>query len=302
MADSNQSLSATTAGSTGGYVLVLIGALCFAGNNAFAVVSYEGGANPLTLITVRMAAALVALALFLRLTGTPIPLPPRERNSALALGILNGAMAFCLISSFDHVAIALAILVFYLYPMLTGIGAWLLGQERLGRGLVVGLIGGFAGLVLALEVRGDVSGAFGTGVGLALAAALLMACVALYGVRVMRTSNTRSVIFHMHVSAVTLFAVASLVYGDWAMPSTTRGWIGFAANAACYTVAIVAFFTGMARIGAVRSSLLMNLEPVASIGFGFLLLGQVLDARQLAGAALVILSVTAVKWLGGARH
>jgi drug/metabolite transporter (DMT)-like permease len=302
MATSRESLAQIAGGAAGGYALVLLGALGFAGNNAFAVMSYEGGANPLTLITVRMAAALVALALFLRLTGTPMRLAARERNSAFTLGVLNGAMAFCLISSFDHVAIALAILVFYLYPMLTGIGAWLLGQERLGRGLVFGLVGGFAGLALALDVRGGTLAAAGIGAGFALAAALLMAGVALYGVRVMRAANSRSVIFHMHVSAVTLFAVASLAYGDWAMPTGSRGWLGFAANAACYTVAIVAFFTGMARIGAVRSSLLMNLEPVASIGFGFLLLGQVLDARQLAGAALVILSVTAVKWLGATRH
>lgn len=44
-----------------------------------------------------------------------------------------------------------------------------------------------------------------------------------------------------------------------------------------------------------RSSLVMNLEPVASILFGFLLLGQILTPIQLSGAAIVIAAVVAVK-------
>ena len=45
-----------------GYIVVIVSALAFAGNNVFAVLSYEGGTTPLTLITFRMALTLVALA------------------------------------------------------------------------------------------------------------------------------------------------------------------------------------------------------------------------------------------------
>ena len=45
----------------------------------------------------------------------------------------------------------------------------------------------------------------------------------------------------------------------------------------------------------------MNLEPIASIALGFILLGQVLSPQQLLGAAVVIGAVTAVKWLGTAK-
>ena len=39
----------------------------------------------------------------------------------------------------------------------------------------------------------------------------------------------------------------------------------------------------------------MNLEPVASMTFGFLILGQTLSALQLFGAALVILAVLSLR-------
>jgi len=279
-----------------GYIVVVVSALAFAGNNAFAVLSYEAGTTPLTLITGRMLFTLLALAVIMKLSGLTIPLPKKERYAALGLGVLNGTMAFCLMSAFDHVAVGLAILVFYLYPVLTGVGAWATGQEKLNTGLVVGLAGGFAGLALALEITGDSANAIG--VGLAAIASVLMAATALLSARVLKTDNARSVTLHMHISAATLFLIVSLIVGDLSLPQTTRGWAGYIGVPLFYTLAVATFFAGIAHIGAVRASLVMNLEPVASIALGFVLLGQVLTPRQLLGAAIVIGAVTAIKWLG----
>mgnify|MGYP001224669890 CR=1 FL=1 len=188
-----------------GFIIVIVGALAFAGNNVFAVMSYEGGATPLTLITARMIFTLVALTLIMKFSSTAIPLPPRERKAALGLGLLNGTMAFCLMSAFDHVAVGLAILVFYLYPVFTGLGAWLTGQEKLNAGLIVGLVGGFLGLALALEITGQSANAIG--VGLAGFASVLMAATALLSARVLKTDNARSITLHMHISASILFII-----------------------------------------------------------------------------------------------
>jgi drug/metabolite transporter (DMT)-like permease len=282
-----------------GYIIVIVAALAFAGNNAFAVLSYDGGATPLTLITVRMIFTLMALAVLMKIAGIAIPLPRRERNAAFALGILNGTMAFCLMSAFDHIDVGLAILVFYLYPVLTGIGAWVTRQETLNRGVVIGLVGSFAGLALALEITGEVGNLLG--IALAGAAALLMTGVILLSARVLKTDNVRSVTLHMHVSASLFFVAISLIAGEFSLPQTSMGWVGFAAVPVFYTIAVASFFAGIARIGGVRTSLVMNLEPVASIALGFIVLSQVLSGRQLVGAAIVIAAVTAVKWLGGKK-
>ena len=279
-----------------GYIIVIISALAFAGNNAFAVMSYEGGTTPLTLLTVRNIFALIALTVLMKLTGLALPLPKRERNAALALGVLNGVMAFCLMSAFDHIPVGLAILVFYFYPIFTGLGAWITGQEKLNRGLVIGLVGGFIGLTLALEITGEAANF--NGILLAAAASLMMAAVILLSARVLQTDNARSVTVHMHITAVALFVLISAVTSEFSLPGTTRGWIGFVTVPVVYTVAIATFFAGIAYVGAVRASLVMNLEPVASITLGFIVLGQVLSIRQLVGAVIVIGAVTAVKWLG----
>ena len=137
-----------------GYLIVVIAALAFAGNNVFAVLSYEGGTTPLTLITIRMALALIALTILMLVTGRSILLARRERNAALALGVLQAVMSYCLMAAFDHIAVGLAVLIFYLYPVLTALGAWLMRQETLNRGIFIGLIGSFGGLALALGDTG----------------------------------------------------------------------------------------------------------------------------------------------------
>lgn len=280
-----------------GYLIVIVAALAFAGNNAFAVLSYDGSTTPLTLITIRNVFTLLALTALMMIAGRAIRLPPRQRNAALGLGLLNSTMAFCLMSSFDHIAVGLAVLIFYLYPVLTGLGAWLLRQESLNRGILIGLIGSFAGLALALGNTGATASTLG--MVLAGAAALLMTGVVLLSARVLQTDNAYSVTLHMHISGSLMFVIICLIAGDFSLPQTERGWIGLISVPVFYTIAVAGFFAGIAWIGGVRASLVMNLEPVASIALGFILLGQVLTERQLVGAALVIAAVTAVKWLSG---
>jgi len=292
-------MSAPTPSATG-YAIVVVSAVAFAGNNVFSALSYEGGTTPLALITVRMALTLGVLVLLSAAFGLPMRLARQDRFAALGLGLLNGAMAFCLMSAFEHVAVGLAILVFYIYPALTAFGAWLIGQERLTRGLVIGLAGSFAGLALALEVE-DLH-ANVAGLAFAATAAVLLTFIGLISNRVMRTAAPWPVTLHVHISAVSMFVIASLVTGDFALPGNERGWIGFATVPVVYTVAIVGFFVGIARIGAVRSSLLMNLEPVVSIALGFVILGQALHPQQLLGAAIVIASITALKLPAGRRN
>ena len=282
-----------------GYAIVVASAIAFACNNAFAVLAFNGGATPLTTVTVRNVVALAALALLLKASRGRIALPRRERWTAMGIGVLTGGVAFCLMSAFDLIAVGLAVLIFYLYPIVTGLGAWAIGQEKLSRGLIAGLVGGFAGLALALEFAGP--GGSGPGLALAAAAAVFMATVVLVSACVLEAGNSRAVTVHMHVSASAIFIALSLAAGEFALPETARGWTGFLAVSVFYTIAVACFFAAISKIGGVRASLVMNLEPVATIALGFVLLEQVLTARQLLGAAIVLAAVTAVKWFGGEK-
>ena len=282
-----------------GSLIVAIGALSLAGNNVFAVVSFEAGASPLTVITGRMIITLIALFLLMRSCGRQIALPGHDREFALGLGVLNGLMAYCLLSAFDKIQVGLAILVFYFYPLLTGLCAWITGQEKLTRGLLLGLIGGFAGLVIALEVTADISNLFG--LLFAAAASLLMAANALLSSRILTPQNSMSVTLHMHIASALIFVTAFIIVGDADLPQHTRGWASYFSVPIFYMIGVTAFFYGISCIGAVRASVIMNLEPIGSIALGFIVLGQILSPSQLIGATFVIVSLIGIKTLDGSR-
>ena len=283
-----------------GYAIVLTSSLAFAFNNVFAVLSYEGGATPLALLTCRVFFLLGLLALWLKLTGSPIMLPRRARYGALGLGLINGLMSICIMTSFQYIAVGLSIVLLYIYPIFTGLLMWISGMEKLNRWLVFGLVAGFLGVALALEYSGNTSDYLG--MALAGSAAVFMAITATLSTRVVKTDNVRAVSLHMHVSACVLITALALFTGDFELPVTTIGWTGFLAVPLFYTVAFVSFFAGIPRLGAVRTSLVMNLEPIASIALGFAVLAQALSLRQLAGAAIVIVAITIVKWMDGRKQ
>jgi drug/metabolite transporter (DMT)-like permease len=114
----------------------------------------------------------------------------------------------------------------------------------------------------------------------------------------MKGGDARAVTLHMQFGALIAYLLICLVTLDVALPNTTRGWGAFIVLPIVYTIAVTAFFAAVSVLGSVRASLFMNVEPVVTIFFGFVILGQVLTFYQLLGAALVISAIIAVRWEG----
>lgn len=276
--------------------LVLLSAVCFSSTTASAVVSYESGANVLSVITIRFLVGVVLLTLLLRVTGAPLGLPPRDRWISLALGLFLGAQSFCLYSSFERIPIGLTMIIFYAYPLMVGVVESLTGHERMSRALWIALVIAFLGLVLVFNVSGD--GLNTAGVVYAVLAGLGWGGLAIIGSRIIRGGDSRPVTLHMQGAAAIAYVLLCIVSGDVALPETGKGWAAYLAMPLFYTVAVTAFFAAVGIIGSVRASLIMNFEPISTITLGFLILGQVLGGMQILGAALVVGALVALRWDG----
>ncbi|MCW0060299.1 DMT family transporter, partial [Burkholderia pseudomallei] len=67
-------------------------------------------------------------------------------------------------------------------------------------------------------------------------------------------------------------------------PATAGGWAAMLAIALVSTVAaMIAFFAGLERLGAARTSMLSTLEPVVTVALAALLFGEALSPMQWAG-------------------
>ncbi|MEK9796693.1 MAG: DMT family transporter, partial [Alphaproteobacteria bacterium] len=198
-------------------------------------------------------------------------LPLRRRLAALGIGAILALYSYGVLGSIQFIPVALAILIFYTFPLLTSVYMWVTGRAQPTWATAAALVVAFVGLALALDVTGGHLSL--AGVALAAMAALGITAVIVLNNRVVGEGDSRPVTLHMMVSATTIFAVITWAAGDFALPSTATGWTAFALGPMAYAAAIVTIFIAMSLAGPVPTSLSMNLEPVASMLFGFLALG-----------------------------
>ena len=265
----------------------------FAANSTAAKLAYEGGSNPLTYLSLRSALAAALVLTIILVLGRSTKMPWRRRLAAIGLGAILAVYSYGLLAAIQFIPVALAVLIFYTFPLLTSIYMWVSGRERPTWLSVGAILVAFFGLALALDVT---SGQLNLeGVALAIMAALGITVVVVLNNRLVGTDDSRPITLHMMLSAMTLFVVITLVLGDFALPQTGLGWTGILVGTSAYAFAIVTIFIAMSYAGAVPAALSLNLEPVASMFFGFVILGQTLSALQISGAALVIAAVLSVR-------
>jgi probable blue pigment (indigoidine) exporter len=269
-----------------GIALALAAAVAFALANTSASLAYHSGSNPLTVAAIRFVLPTAALVVWLRMRGVPLGLPARDGWVAAALGAVTAVYTWALLSAIGAIPLALAILVFYLFPLVATVILGVCGWEKLGWRTIAAIVLAFAGLALALDPRGgnfDIAG-----VALAFVGALGLGTVTAVSSRIFRAGDSRPATLYMAAVASVLLIALCAAHGAFVLPQTGLGWIGFVGAAAFYAFAMIAFFIAMSMIGPVRVSLLSYAEPVIAAGLGVTLLGEALAPAQIAGIALVI--------------
>ena len=187
-------------------------------------------------------------------------------------------------------------LIFFLFPLFTSLIVATFGWGQLTRATMIAGLVAFGGLALALGVTW--SGLELIGVVFGLIAAFGLAVVSVVSSRVMKNSDHRQVTLYLVATAAVTFAVLALARGEFLLPQTTTGWWAFVGTNILFAAAMIGFFLGISMIGPVKTTLFSYLEPLATIGAAFMLLGQRLETMQLLGALVVIFALLYAGWSG----
>jgi drug/metabolite transporter (DMT)-like permease len=278
-----------------GSALALAAAIAFALANTSASLAYHGGSNSLTVAAMRFVLPTAVLVVWLRMRGVPLGLPGRDGWVAAALGAITAIYTWALQSAIEAIPLALAILVFYLFPLVATVILGVCGWEKRGWRTIAAIMVAFVGLALALDPRGgnlDIES-----VALAFVGALGLGTVIAISSRVFRAGDSRPVTLYMAAIASVLLIAFCAAHGKFVLPQTSLGWVGFVGAAAFYAFAMIAFFIAVSMIGPVRASLLSYAEPMIAAGLGIILLGEALAPVQIAGLALVVAAlVSSTLW------
>ncbi len=272
-----------------GSTVALAAAAGFALANTSASVAYQGGSNPLTVAAIRFLVPTAALIIWLRVSGISLVLPKRDALAAASLGVVTALYTWALLRSFSSIPFALAVLIFYLFPLMAAVIVAGFGWEKFAWKTVGAIVVALVGLTLALDVRG---GNLNTeGVASAFIAAIGLAVVVAVSSHIFSKGDARPLTLYMAATASVVLLTLCTLSGDFALPHTAPGWIGFVTSAVLYGFAMIAFFIAITMIGPVRTSLLSYADAVISAVLGVVVLGQALTMFQICGIALVILAL-----------
>ncbi len=280
-----------------GVALLVLIAVTFASNHVAARLAFDHGANVAAAVAVRSFGAALFVLLLLRYAGVPLRMSRPTLGRAVVIGLLVSVQSLCLYSAVARIPVALALLAFNTFPLLLGLISWAAGGERPSRRAFVAMPIALAGLALALDVAGLAGPADGSGVapasltvgvGFALGAATAFAAALYLTTRWLGATDGRLRTLVLMI-VVTVVAIAGGAIGgsfDW--PRDGLGWLALGALTLLYSSAITALFVLLPRLGAVNNAAVLNIEPIAALLLGWIVLGQRVAPIQVAGALVVI--------------
>ena len=269
-----------------GIILALVSAVFFAVANTLAGVAYQGGSNPFTLSATRFILPAILLFFVLRFSGKTTGLGGRPAAIAALLGIVSVVYTFALLMAIELLPVTIAILIFYLFPILTAFILAVFGAGRLTAKMLLSTFIVFLGLSLALAVQFGELNVVGMLAGLVSAVGFAVVCSV--SNRLMYDQDSRLVTMYLSAAATVAMIAVSAFVGDVRFPVTTAGWTGFLLSHALYAAAIIGFYRSIAMVGAGAATFFVNLEPIVGVGAGYVLLGQTITPWQTVGVAIVI--------------
>lgn len=266
-------------------------ALSFSAADIFGKIVLSDGMDVLSFCTARGILTVAFFMFWLRKAPPARRHTTRERLVSILIGVMFAANAFALLLAIQLLPLSIAILTYFIYPLLTGLAGAATGIDRVGWRGIVAALAAFIGLALMLEARlGDVAL---LGVGSALGAAVLRVVTLLITRTSLRRTDARLNTWYSLGPSAALYALGSLLTHTWNMPLSSLGWISFAGMTITSTISVLLIFVSIERIGPFRTALIMNLEPLVSTLGSVALLGEVLRPVQAFGGVIMLVALCA---------
>jgi drug/metabolite transporter (DMT)-like permease len=271
-----------------GALFVALAALLFGGTVVLGKVLANREFPVTSMLAIRFAVAATLLGATLALLRQPLRPAPGEGRGLIALG----AVGYATESSLFFLALgrgtaSAVTLLFFTYPAMVAVYSAVLGMGLPGWLTTGSLVAALAGAAVVVGSSGGLA-VSGAGVAFALGSALTFSLY-LIGLEV-TLERTSSLCASMWVSASASasLAVLALLGGDGRLPSGPEEWWPIVGMGAFTAAAFTSLFMGLRRLGAVRTSIIAALEPLAAAGLAFAFLGESLRPGTVAGGALIL--------------
>lgn len=277
-----------------GAALIVLMSLQFGSVVVLGRIATRAGGLPVpSLLAYRFAIAACLLAAALAALRQPLAAASGEgwRLAVLGMGGYAVEAAF-FFAGLRHGTAAALTLLFYTYPVIVSVAAFLLGRGPPGWMLGGALACAVAGAAIVVVAGGGVD-VDGTGVAFALAASVTFSFYLLGAESVLKGTNSLAGAMWVSAAAAVGLAAFAVATGSADWPDGWRQWGPVLGMAAFTAGAFVCLFAGLRRIGSVRTAILSSTEPLSAAILARIFLGEAVSLGTLLGGALILAGVVA---------
>lgn len=250
--------------------------------------------DPIVFTTLRVAASALLLGIIVFLRDPP-KLSRGTWLRLLLLGMAGHAVyQLFFVGGLARTSVANAALIISAAPAFIAVASMVRGTERVRRMTFAGIALSIIGVGLVFAGTTSTSGARSTTV---LGAVLIFAAVLAWTVFSVGLQPLSASVDGLHISAITLIGGAvpllivtmpSLLHQNWSTPGR-GGWMALGyASAISTLVGYGLWYHGLRVLGATRTSVYTNLQPIIAIGIAWMFLGEVPTPWQAVGAATIV--------------
>ncbi len=275
-----------------GGALIVIGAIAYGINIPAARVAGLGGVNGSNLAAQRSLLFVLALAFCILLTGRSFRIAHGETRRIILLGIVSGVLAVGYLSSLSFVPVAMAVTVFYTFPLMLILAAPFTGGGRITGWRMLAFAIAFAGILLA--VGPSLEGLDWRGLALAFVAAF--ASAAMFTITATLKQDRITLLFWAQAIACIILVPAAWLTGLPTAGQFGAVWAAVALSALGFYIGFSCQFAAAPHLSAATIGLLFLIEPIVAILAAAIVLGETLAPVQIAGVALVVLGLALDIW------
>ena len=282
-----------------GYFYVAGCAFSFGLITTIAKLTYDEGASPQTVVFFRILAGSLMMGVWSVMSHRKnlkkiILKSPRFSNLPFAflvfvIGFCIAGMSLGYLSSVKYIPVSLSVLLFFTFPFWVLILNYFIDGVVVSRLNFLSFVLAFFGLAICLGPSWEVLD--WRGIALVLGGALCSAGMIIGASKATKLVSMTDLVFLSNTVGVIFVGLLLYLTDSFSLSHTIDGWSGIAVICILFIIGQLSLFAATKSIGSTQTSLILNIEPLVSIGAAIMLLGENLVFSQSLGVAVILLAL-----------
>lgn len=252
----------------------------------------ESGLSPLDIGFWRFLIAVPLFWLLIMLWRQPAPQPPLPRRGLLAMGFFLAMAALTAFYGLERIPANTFIVLFYTHPAMVAVFSIFLG-DRLPPVGWLALALTMVGIALTVpDFSAGLGGDHFVGVMLALLNALVVAVYFILSSKLLRGHTAMGRASAWSLTGTLLVMLSLVPFRSIEAPQNLNAWANLLGLATVSTVLpVFALNSGIQKVGPARAAIIGTIEPILTLIWTFLFLGEEMRPMQVLGGAFILGSI-----------